>query len=79
MSNRAGVERFLNYLTDLVAEHNPETCRTPGHIVIRDDKGNFYCGPGGYWPQDKIGIVNFITRGRIVDRVQGTLIRVNEL
>lgn len=78
MTTGEGFREYLEYLSGLAAEHNPQTCRTPGHIVISDERGNLYCGPGGYWPQDNRGIVYFEKRGKIVDYVEGTLVRVNQ-
>lgn len=60
-----------------IPEHNPETCKTPGHIVIRDKQGTLYCGSGGYWPELNQGVVLIYSGGSPAGHIQGELIRVN--
>lgn len=57
----------------LAAEHNPETCKTTGNVVVRAEDGNMYCGPGGYWPT--LGVGQVTMKGGLL--VRGEFIRAN--
>jgi len=42
--------------------HDPEVCKTHGHVVLdvgfdADMSRVRICGPGGYWPMDGVGMV----------------------
>lgn len=73
-SASGGFDVFYQELISLAAEHNPETCKTPGHIIVQADDGNSYCGPGGYWPEFGVGLV--IVKGGL--QVRGKFIRENK-
>lgn len=70
-----GFDVFYQELINLAAVHNPETCKTPGHVIVQADDGNLYCGSGGYWPVEDGWMGRVIVRGGLA--VEGKFIREN--
>lgn len=54
-------------------DHDPRSCTTHGHIVILCENGEYRCGPGGYWPHLRKGVI--YQKGGT--SIQGQLIRSN--
>lgn len=52
----ADVTGFFAHLTQF-ADHKPDACDDPRHVVIKADNGITFCGTGGWWPGTGKGLV----------------------
>jgi len=66
------------FLKDIAVRHSPDDCRTPGHIVIRTEKGRLVCGTGGKNMNTGEGHVVIGRRRGGRSFLKGKVIRVNE-
>lgn len=68
-------QEFAEYILGITyKEHNPATCSTPGHVVIKLPEGDLVCGPGGYNPRTNVGTV-FLAKGPNAPFIQGEFIK----